>query len=60
MDFVGKYQRLNQLPEPEFAGFAVISLFDYVKQLMSEETDIEKTTMEIDIDTVLKHIHCFI
>jgi two-component system nitrogen regulation sensor histidine kinase NtrY len=50
MDFVSKYRRLNQLPKPEFVQCTIISLFDSVKQLMSEGTDIKNITIDFEID----------
>ena len=50
MDFVSKYRRLNQLPQPVFVQFTIISLFDSVKQLMGEGTDFKNITIDFEVD----------
>ncbi len=50
MDFVRKYRRLNQLPQPVFVQFSIISLFESVKQLMGKETDIKNITIDFEVD----------
>lgn len=50
MDFVSKYRRLNQIPQPVFTRFTIISLFDSVKQLMGETKEIKNITIDVDID----------
>ena len=51
MDFVSKYRKLSQLPQPVFTRFTIHSLFDNVKQLMGEETAANNTRIDIEIDT---------
>ncbi len=50
MNFVSKYRKLNQLPQPVFAQFTIMSLFKSVKQLMEEGKNIKYTMIEYEID----------